>query len=264
VIQRQRGELAEQRSHGVDRSGIEQIVRREAEPGQVSARQIAPAVTQVARQIAKDVGELERLAESHAEGAEARRVPLTQAGPVGHVHVRPELPDASRHQVRVAQEILAGRERLQLGLVLAGKVKQVLAHALHDRGEDRGHALAVVGGERAVRREDIGQPLEQPLLAGERSAATDRGDDAREPAGRGLGELGPQREEVADARLAVDHAGVGHGVGGAGEQVSQPDGRSHLGGEHGQREVERPADLFEDRPGQLGGHGLCPSRAPWG
>src|SRR5262245_28315682 len=64
---------------------------------------------------------------------------------------------------------------------------------------------------------------------------------------------------MADARGALDQARVGDGIGGARQEIGEPDCRSNGRGQDGEREVERAADLLEDRggPGLLR-HGLLP------
>ena len=92
MVERHVEQLDEERPERVARGRVEKIARLETQERQVPARQIAAALAQVARDVTQHVGELEALAEAHAERGHLRRLPVAEPGPVGDVDVGPELP----------------------------------------------------------------------------------------------------------------------------------------------------------------------------
>ena len=175
---------------------------------------------------------------------------------MGHVHLGPELAHAARHQVRVAVEVLVRLERGELAFVLPREDAQVLGLPLDDRVEHRVHARAVGRRQGAVGGQAVGQPLEERALRGE---GLRRGGGAHEraegfPVGRG--ERGAQRFQVDDARGPGNEPRIRDGVGGAREEVREPDGRPHRPGQDREREIERSTDPPEERGGEIAsGHG---------
>ena len=179
-------------------------------------------------------------------------IPVGEAGPVRHVHLGPELAHAARHQVGVPVEVGARLERGELALVLAGKDAQVLRHALDDGGEEPSHARLIGRGERPIGRED--------RRAGARAAGARRAATASPPRRRRWRRCGPpapgcssspSAAEVDDPRAPLDEARVGDGVRRPGEEIGEPDGGAHRGGQHRQGQIEGAADLLEERGGEV-------------
>ena len=64
-------------------------------------------------------------------------------------------------------------------------------------------------------------------------------------------QLGPQRQQVGDPGATGDEARVGDGVGGAGQEIGEPDGGAHGSRQHRQRQEEGAADALEQRGGEV-------------
>ncbi len=167
-----------------------------------------------------------------------------------HVDIRPELSDAAGHQVRVAVQILARLERRQLAFVLSRKQAEVVDHALDDGLDDLLDTDPVIRGQGAKRREAVGQPFEQ-IAFGRQRLRADGVADGGEPARLGSASSRPECFEMGDAGATFDQARVGDRIGCAREEIGEADRGPDRGRENGEREVERAADAFQQRGGEI-------------
>ena len=202
---------------------------------------VAAAVTEIARHVAQHVRHLQRLAEAHALRAHARDVPAGEARAMRHVHVGPELADASRDEVDVAVEVGERAERGEVRGVLAAKGDEVERHAARERREHVADGAPVGRRQALEARDRFRQPREQLGLRAVRPMRAARGGHAGD-IGRCAAERRAQRLEMGEPRLTRDEPRVGHGVRRAREEVGEPDGRAEIARQDPEREVEASAD----------------------
>ena len=234
---------------------VEEVGRPQTEPGEAVGGEIAAAQAEIPRKVTENVDELKSLAKTDAAFAQCGKIERCFGKQVRAAHLGPEKAHASGNAEGVVVQLGNGREGDDgRGAVRNGRgpfgvePAQVEFLAAGDGREDFADAPPVFGRKRGENREGVFDPFEQDPFA--------RGGGAvfltpRKPAQ--VQRVGPlpldaaaQMIEHGEALGGRHEPGVGQGVGGAGEQIGEADGRAHRTRQHAQGQVKRPRNVAQE------------------
>ena len=130
-------------------------------------------------------------------------------------------------------ELVERVQRRERTGVFTGKAREVEDHAARERVEDRADGVTIRGRQRANASDRVAHALEQPALGRERLEGSGGARD-RAHVGRRSTEGGAQGLQVSQALAARDEPRVGHGVGGARQQIRETEGLADAAGKNSQ------------------------------
>jgi hypothetical protein len=237
-------------------AGLE-VLRGHASRFQARPREVAPSHGEVPVHIPEDVGELEAFSKADSQLAHSRHVPRREGRNVGHLKIRPELPHAPGHVVRVKVEVFLPLERLDFPALLRRKAPEVHLHAPGEGGDELPDEGAVMVAESAMSGKALPEPEEQRLLLGDGLGCADlRGDPLQLFLARGGRlELRAKPLQVLQSRVPGEEARVGYGVGGPAEEVRHAQLLSHGARRHSEGEEDAPGHPPQDRVQRASGDG---------
>ncbi|MNK86923.1 hypothetical protein D3C87_1068460 [compost metagenome] len=221
-------------------------------PVQQLGRQVAPADAQVLAAVAQHVDHLQGLAEAHAPAQHQVGRRRQRARLMPDRHRGPEFAHAAGHQIGIAVEIGHGGQCRHLPGAFVREGAQVEFHALGQGGHDAAHGGAVGVGQLVEHVEGRADRLQQHLFVRQGLLAGDLGGQSADQLAPVIGTVhaGAQRQQQRQPLRRGNQRRIGDGVRRAGQQVGEPHGVAHAGGQDAQRQVERAGHPLQQRAEQ--------------